>query len=228
MDAQGDFMYNKIISAWILAAVLLLTPISLLARQDWQKAETDEDKHIVVYTRSVEGSDFIATRGVTTVKTSLGAVVNLIADTDSFSEWMHQMKHAKIVEQFSKTERLTYTAQDSPWPVKDRDMVVYSKLSQDPDTKEVVIDMVARPEAFPEQDDYVRIPAMTNRWQLTPKGEGQIAVIYEIHANPGGSLPSPMYNATAADTPLKTLQGLQRMIEQPEYRDARMPGISEP
>lgn len=221
-------MYYKIISGWILAGVLLLTPISLLAGQDWQKAETDEDKHIVVYTRSVEGSDFIATRGVTRVRASLGAVLHLIADTDSFPEWMHQMKHAKILEEFSKTERLTYTAQDIPWPVKDRDMVVYSKLSQDPDTKEVVIDMTARPDAYPEQGDHVRIPEMTNRWQLTPKGEGQVSVVYEIHANPGGSLPARMYNATAAETPLKTLQGLQRMLEQPEYRDARMPGISEP
>ncbi len=221
-------MNNKRIAAWILAVMLLLAPPSLLAGQDWQKAEMDGDKPIAVYTRSVKGSDFIATRGVTTVKASLGALVHLIADTDSFPDWMHQIKHARILEQFSQTERLTYTAQDSPWPVKDRDMVVYSKLSQNPDTKEVVIHMAARPDAYPEQDGHVRIPEMTNRWQLTPKGDGKISVIYEIHANPGGSLSARIYNATAAETPLKTLQGLRRIIEQPKYRDARMPGIKEP
>ncbi len=221
-------MYKLLIHIFILAGLVFATPLPVPAAQDWQAVDSDEGKNILVYTLDTESSDYMATRGVTTVTASLGALVNLIADTDSFPEWMHQIKHAKILEQSSQTERLTYLAQDSPWPVKDRDMVVYSKLLQDPDSKEVVIDMQARPDAFPEQDDHVRIPEMANRWRLSPKGKGQIAIVYEIHANPGGSLPARIYNATAAETPLKTLQGLHRMLEQPEYRDARMPGIEEP
>jgi hypothetical protein len=69
---------------------------------------------------------------------------------------------------------------------------------------------------------------MTGKWQLTPKGSNQVAVIYELHPDPGGYIPTRIANAYIVDTPLHTLQGLHRMIRDPKYRDARLETVMEP
>ncbi|MFO8113695.1 MAG: START domain-containing protein [Desulfosalsimonadaceae bacterium] len=221
-------MRKTMMVLWIAAGMLIFSSMPLLAEGEWEEAASDAEKQIVVYTRSVENSPFKISRGVTTVSASLGAIVSLIADTDSFPEWMHNVKRSMVIEQISKTERITYTAQKLPWPVTDRDTVVYSRLTQDPDTKQVVINVEARPDAYPEQDGHVRIPEMTNRWELTPIGGGRVEVAYEIHVDPGGRIPTRLANSSIVDTPLNTLRGLHRMIDLPKYRDARIDTILEP
>lgn len=221
-------MYGSLMIRWILAGMLVLSPLSALAGGAWEKATEDEDMQIVVYTRNVEGSSFKASRGVTTISASLGAIISLISDVNSFPEWMHNVKRSLLVEQISSSERITYTAQKLPWPVTDRDTVVYSKFSQDPDTKQIVIRLNARPDAYPEQDGHVRVPQMNGMWQLTPKEGNQVEVIYEIHPDPGGRIPTRVANSSIVDTPLNTLRGMHRMIEDPKYRDARMDRVLEP
>jgi len=220
-------MKNLALTATIIFC-LLFVPLPLLADGDWQKDKADEDYNVVVYVRSPSDSPFIEGRAETEVTASLGALVSLIADTDSFPEWIHNVKSAKVLEQISDTERLTYTAQAIPWPVTDRDSVVYSKLAQDPDTKQVTIALEARPDAYPEQSGYVRVPEMRGRWELTPIGDNRVSVAYQILSNPGGRLPTRVANAHAADLPFYSLLGLHKMIEKPEYRDARVDIISEP
>jgi len=149
----------------ITGLLLLLLPRLLPAEEGWRKAAEGADKKIVVYTRSVEGSPLKAFRGVTRVKATLGSLINLVKDVDAFPEWMYNAKSAKVLVQISDTERFVYTTQKSPWPVTDRDMVVYSKLEQDPDTRQVTVNLEARPHEYPEQEGYVRVPAMIGKWQ---------------------------------------------------------------
>ena len=220
-------MKNLALTAAVIFCMLFL-PLPLLADADWQKDKADDDYNVVVYVRSPSDSPFTECRGETEVTASLGALVSLIADTDSFPEWMHNVKSAKILEQISNTERLTYTAQAIPWPVTDRDSVVYSKLAQDPETKQVSIEIEARPDAYPDQNGYVRVPEMRASWELTPIGANRVSVVYQIISDPGGRLPTRVANAHAADLPFYSLLGLHKMIEKPEYRDAHVDIISEP
>ena len=221
-------MHRSMIARWFLAGMLMFWPLPAIAEQGWEKAAEDAEKQVVVYLRSVEGSSFKAGRGVTTVEATLGAIVSVISDAESFPEWMHNVKRAFVVEQISTFERITYTAQKLPWPVTDRDSVVYSKFSQDPDTKQITIDFEARPDAYPEQEGHVRVPNMTGKWQITPKGGNRVEVIYQIHPDPGGRIPTRVANASITDTPLNTLRGMHRMIREPKYRDARLDTVMEP
>jgi hypothetical protein len=226
---EGEvFMHGSAVFRWVLAGMLVFWSPPLLAEQGWEKAAEDADRQIVVYTRSVEGSPFKASRGVTTVEAALGAIVSLVSDADSYSEWMYNIKRSMLLEQVSRLENIIYIAQRFPWPVTDRDMVVYAKLHQDPDSKQIVITMKAVPGAYPEQDGHVRVTRMTGKWQLTPKGGNQVAVIYELHPDPGGYIPTRIANAYIVDTPLHTLRGLHRMIREPKYRDARLDTVMEP
>ena len=51
-------------------------------------------------------------------------------------------------------------------------------------------------------------------WSLTPR-EGEIEVIYEVHSEPGGSVPAWLANSFVVDAPFNTLQGLRQLAEQP-------------
>lgn len=212
----------------ITGLLLLLLPRLLPAEEGWRKAAEGADKKIVVYTRSVEGSPLKAFRGVTRVKATLGSLINLVKDVDAFPEWMYNAKSAKVLVQISDTERFVYTTQKSPWPVTDRDMVVYSKLEQDPDTRQVTINLEARPREYPEQEGYVRVPAMIGKWQFTPIGDGFVEIVFEARVNPGGRIPNMLANAFVIDNPLETLSGLKEMIQKPKYRDAGDNLIIEP
>jgi hypothetical protein len=221
-DKERGFMYGKQRVRFFLILLMVLLPFPLAAGGDWQKADEDADHGIVVYIRSVEGSPIKEYRGETSVEASLSALISLIADAEAFPEWMHNVRSAKVIEDINDTERITYIAQQVRWPAVDRDLVVYSHLSIDPETLQVTIRVDARPEAYPVQEGYVRIMEMKSTWQFTPIGNGRVSVVYETHVNPGGRIPPSVVNANVLDTPINSLRGLQEMIVKPKYRDAKL------
>ncbi len=211
-----------------MAGMLILLPAAPFAGDGWEKTAEDEEKNIVVYTRSVADAPLKAFRGETTLSASLGSLVRICEDADAYPEWMYSVKSAKVLEIINERERITYSRQDTTWPLTDRDLVAYSKIEQDPETKAVTIHMEARPDAYPEQEGHVRVPEGEGKWQFTPKGDGKVAVVYQAHVDPGGCIPAAIASSYAVDTPMETLRGLHEMVEKPEYQDATVDFITEP
>ncbi len=226
---MAGFMYKSMLFLFFLAGCMILFPLmALTADVIWEKTEEDLENDIVVFTRSVEGSSIKAYQGRTTVDETLDALVSLISDTEAFPEWMHNVKRAGTIDFINDTERIVYVAQGTPWPVRDRDLVLYSKLEVDPDTKQVTIYIEARPDAYPEQEGYLRIREMESMWQFTPMEDGMVSVVYETYVDPGGNIPPQVVNLHTLDTPLNSLLGLRRMIKEPRYRDAVMEILHRP
>ena len=107
-----------------------------------------------------------------------------------------------------------------PWPVKDRDSITETRVSQDQESLVVRVDMKARNDVFPSNDDFIRIREMNGYWLFTPKEGNQIEVIYEAHADPGGGLPSWLVNSFLVDAPLNTLRGFRQLIGEEIYQKA--------
>lgn len=208
--------------------IVFFLPLTLFAAGNWEKTEEDPENDILVYTRSVEYSPIKEYKGKTTVSATLDALVCLMADAESFPEWMHNVKSSRTLERISDTERIIYVAQGVPWPMTDRDLVLHSKLRMDPDTRRVTIDVEARPDAYPEQEGYFRIRQMTSMWQFTPKENGKVEVVYTTHVDPGGNIPSQIVNVHTLDTPLNSLLGLREMIQKPAYSEAFMDVLHTP
>ncbi len=213
---------------YFLICIFFFFLLFFLFAGNWEKNEEDPEDNIVIYTREVDDSPLREFWGETIVETSLGALVALCRDADAFPEWMHNVDHAEHLEVLNDIEFVTYTIQSTPWPASDRDMVSYARIDQEPDTKRVTIQVEARPDYYPEQDEYVRIPRMTGMWEFRPIGEGRIKVVYQALVDPGGWIPDGFADAYAVNTPLETLRGLREMIDKPQYRDAQVEGIQEP
>jgi hypothetical protein len=78
---------------------------------------------------------------------------------------------------------------------------------------------------LPENDDYVRIPNMTGFWLFEPTEKGQVLITYQVHANPGGSLPNWLANSVVVDTPYYTMSNMADMLKLEKYQQAEVKNI---
>ncbi|MGH8352275.1 MAG: START domain-containing protein, partial [Pseudomonas sp.] len=50
-------------------------------------------------------------------------------------------------------------------------------------------------------------------WKLVPMGGGEVEVTYQVHSEPGGSVPSWLANSFVVDAPYNTLAALRARAE---------------
>jgi len=65
----------------------------------------------------------------------------------------------------------------------------------------------------PEAKGYVRVAQVEGFWKLVPKGDNQTEVTYQVHTEPGGSVPSWLANKFVVDAPFNTLKALKEHAE---------------
>lgn len=203
----------------ILTAMLFNTTV--FADQDgWELEKEEQDIHLKIYTREIEGSSLKEFKGEMLVETQLTTLAALLLDSQAAPEWIHQCETFEIIEQLDPKKAIIYFINGAPWPVSDRDAVVSSVMSQDPTSHTVRIDIKALVDRVPEDEDYVRIPRMSGHWAFTPKEDGKVLVRYQVHAEPGGSLPAWLANSVVVDTPYHTMTNMVSMLKREKYQKA--------
>ena len=66
----------------------------------------------------------------------------------------------------------------------------------------------------------MRIPALDNRFVVTPLADGWTRVEFRTFVDPGGKVPVWLANLVATKAPLVTLEGLQAQLEKPRFKNA--------
>ncbi len=199
------------------ASALLLATISWADVGPWELQAQNEDKDIKVFTRTVGDSPLKEFKGVTHIKSDTSAFVALLSDSQASTSWMHNVVEFEVVESPSETENVVYTVNKTPWPVTNRDAYIRSIMTADANGV-VISALSAEPEFKAASDDYIRMPKLLGSWKFTPQAEGMVEVVYQIHANPGGSLPDWLVNAIVVETPLNTLENLHDIIQDEKYQ----------
>jgi ribosome-associated toxin RatA of RatAB toxin-antitoxin module len=210
------------VSSLVLVAFLCFS--SNLLAQDWVK-KIDKNE-IAVYVRDVKGSSFKEFKSETIVKASLSTLVTLVDDHDSYPNWMYNCKEGKLLKGVSRTEGYNYTITTAPWPVSDRDAVTHFVLNQDPKSKRITIDLNGQKD-FIKETSYVRVSSIKGKWEFTPLGNGDVKVVYQLHTEPNGSIPSSIANSFVVDMPYATLKNLRNEIKKPKYANAKIKEIIE-
>ncbi|NRA24731.1 MAG: START domain-containing protein [Oleispira sp.] len=209
----------------LLITLLLSTFFTFTAQAEnssWELEKENEDLHLKVFTREIDGSDLKEFRGEMLVKTEMTTLAALLLDGQSAPKWMHQCEKFELVEQIDPLTAVVYFINGAPWPVDDRDAVISSRMSQDPETLVVTIEIDALSDRLPEDENYVRIPRMSGFWSFTPVDNGKILVRYQVHAEPGGSLPSWLANSVVVDTPYYTMANMVEMLKKEKYQQAEI------
>lgn len=191
----------------------------------WEKAS--EKEGIVVYTSSVSSSSLKAYRGEVEVRTTLSAVVALITDVENFSKWMPRTANPKLIKG-TRENYIYYIETPAPWPVQNRDAVSEVTVKQDSKTLKVRIEFQSASGHVPLREGFLRIPHSKGLWELTPRPNGLVHIIYQAHADPGGQVPAWLSNQVVTETPFDALKNLRLEVAKPAYAQARLPFIREP
>ena len=213
---------NLFISSCII--ILSLSCSSIFA-QAWQKKVDKND--VVVYLRDVEGSNFKEFKGETVVKSSLNALVALINDHEAMPDWMYNCSESELLKKLDNNEGYYYSYAKAPWPVSDRDAVTKFSINQNPKTKTVVVTLSGEKDFIPEKSGKVRVESITGKWKFQPIDSETVKVIYQLHTDPSGSIPSSLANSFVVDLPYETLKNLRNEVKKEKYVNANLEGIEE-
>tara|TARA_R110002049_G_scaffold302667_1_gene495971 strand:- start:329 stop:1150 length:822 start_codon:yes stop_codon:yes gene_type:complete len=218
----------------LAGGLYLSTQLTWAAAPDdspWQDEIVDTDNDIIVQSRTLAGK-YTEFRGSTRLRTSLSSLVSLLRDVEHIPAWAYRTLLAMQLESISPREAIVYSVATLDWPFRDRDMVVRTRLHQDPVTLTVTVTGEALPDYLPLNPDYVRVPYMHSSWEFAPLGDGVVEVRFQGHGDIGGSLSDGLgqwfANMIIGEAPHKTLLGLRRAVQQPRYQQAEVTIIREP
>jgi hypothetical protein len=172
----------------------------------WKLAKNKDG--VKVYTRSTEGIAVKEFRAQTSVLCKIKELESLLMEAENYPAWQANISTAKILKQVNNTEQYIYYTSHLPWPVSDRDVVVNSIMSK---SKEgvVTVNITGTPNYIDRKDDFLRIEKIVTKWTLTPKGNGEIGVLQQVTADPGGNIPTWVINMLIVDGPFETFTNLR-------------------
>lgn len=192
----------------IVAGLGLALPGIAMA-EEWRLVK--EQEGIRVYLKDVPGSKYSAYRGEVNIKTDLATLQALQDDAPGSCAWIHECREQKLLKR-EGDEGWTYTRFDTPWPVQPRDAVLHVKVHTEADGS-AVREIEAVPDYLPAEDGFVRVSKTEGFWRMTPDGKGAVAVVYQLHAEPGGQVPGWLANKFVVEAPYNTLYQLRKAAE---------------
>lgn len=206
----------------ILCLIVFMSPNMAGA---WELAKKQDG--VTVYTRSVKGSNFKEYKAVTSIKASLPSLVAVVEDVAAYPLWIHTCKEGKLLKRINEKETYNYTINDAPWPVSDRDAAVHNTISQNTGDRVITINIRGIPDYIPEKTGLQRVRKIDGFWRFTPLGDDMVEVLYQVHTEPGGNLPSWLVNSIVVSQPFHTLVNMKKVITQPKYGNAKYSFIKE-
>ena len=206
-----------------VASSLFLTSFKLSDSSGWVLQKNE--KNILVYTRTFEGSAVKEVRVVNKVKSSLAGMVALLLDTRNYTNWIYECAESRPLEVVSDKEIYNYQVTNFPWPVSDRDLICNFKITQDSNTKIVSFTKTGIPEYIPEKSPYIRIQKFQSSYKLTPLPHDSVKVELEMLVDLGGDIPRWLINANMVMAPYKSTVAMIPQIS--KYQSATYAFIKE-
>ena len=210
MMKHRTFLAACLLGLGLSAFGLLVSPVSVVAQsaRDW--TQIDESEGIRVWKREIPGQQLPGFRGETVMATSVEALVAVLKDYARHPEWMHRCVASAQLKDLGGGHSIDYNRTGAPWPVWDRDIIIDAQWSEAPDGRLVTLSFKnANPKLRPLPKRTVRMPRLVGFYQLWRLGPNRTKVIYQVEADPGGSLPTWLAKSVVRDMPYNTLSALR-------------------
>ncbi len=214
---MGKFTANhgRFLPTWALALLLTLSAGHLAAVEadgKWHHEFTEDG--IAVSMMTDEGRSLPAFRGTAVVDGNMFEVLGMLDDAKKATEWMANCMENKVLKQVNEFDRIIYNRTDAPWPVSDRDVVIFVGVTADLDKREVNIKFKEITNSGPGPiDGVVRMPKLRGYYKLQAVDERHTRVTYQIDADSGGSLPDWLITRATRRLPVDTIAGLRRQLK---------------
>ncbi len=199
-----------IIKSQFFTIIFILLISTSSAAQDWNLVKNAQG--IEVFTRENPNSNFNAFRAKMTIASSVEEVEYILKNLDKYKDVFPDTEELKILKRLGDNKHIQYSHTKAPWPVSDRDGVFEVSFKTAPSDGSLYSSAHALPDYIPEKDGIVRIQKSNSSWTVTPKSEGKIQIIYEVEAEPGGSIPDWLANSAASELPYNTFINLREAL----------------
>ncbi|MNN60957.1 START domain protein [compost metagenome] len=144
------------------------------------------------------------------IKANVAKLRALQEDTVGACAWIHECKSQKLLKR-EGNQSWTYTQYNTPVMVTPRDSVLRVTTIEEADGS-LTRKLEGEPKYMPEEKGFVRVAQVEGFWKFVPKGDST-EVTYQVHTEPGGSVPSWLANNFVVDAPFNTLKGLKEKAE---------------
>ena len=211
---------------WLIAVIIGAALSAQTAQADWTLQKDDEG--IRVHTRPNPNSSLDEFKGTVELRARLSSLVKLIRDADHSQDWMHSSGGTEVVTKISIKEQIVRNITLSPWPVRDRDVILKASSYQDPKTLIITIELHSLSNHAPEREGFVRMPQLDGRWVFKPVAQDMVQVSYQLKIDPGGSIPGWIARSSTTDIPFNTLKQMREIVKKPAYKMAELGDITEP
>lgn len=200
----------KLRSRLLMVTVLLLSTAGVWSSgADWELQIEEAD--ISVYTRPIEDSPYNEVKATAHISAPLARVAELMGDGNGCAEWRAMCESSEVIEVVTEHERYVYLVLDLPWPAKDRDMVMHSTTSIDPETFNATVELKTESSKHPPRD-HIRAES-SGQFVIKALSTEQVEFTYIMHTDLGGDLPAGAVNSRLADGALDDLRRLIDLAE---------------
>lgn len=176
---------------------------------------------ILVYSSIPEGQKIKQIKVKTTAKTTLSAAIAVLKEVENYTSWIYSCNASRLINKKNELEMIYYSETSTPWPLQNRDLVVYNKIAQDKTTKKVQSISTPLPNKIPEKENLVRVTDFYGEWTFTPINENEINIEYYLRIDPAGNIPAWMLNMFIDVGPYQTLEKFKQLVELPQYKNAK-------
>ena len=175
---------------------------------------------ITVSRRERSGRGLSAFRGEGKFKAPALKVLAVILDTREVERWAYGITSARSVRHIDDRNELVYLYSNTPWPVRDRDMVVRRTVSVIKPGQEFAVALRCEPSASAERKGIIRVRSCESSFRVRKVDAATTEIIYEMSLDPQGSLPQWASVFVARTAPVKTLLAIQERASRPDDRYA--------
>jgi len=214
---------KNIISCCVLLGLFVCNPLWSQKDSGWEYK--GEQEGIKIYHQKTPG--LLHIKLSTSVKAPLAGIVSLFSDVDHYSSWGYKISYSKLLNRVSPTELWYYAKYDFPWPLDDRDIILHSKMEQDPITRQIIIKNTPYPTYLPENQGIVRIKNSYTQWNFVPGEGGWVYVEQYLSTDSAADMPDWLIKMTADTGPRETAKAVKKILLLEKYQKARLSYIKE-
>lgn len=206
----------------IVSILIALMPFALYAATPEEKLSLYRN-NIKVWTYKTEQNPAIQYKAETTFDVPMERAVSLILDVERAPKWVPYMGEAKILSRDDKKGEYTlYMVLDFPFPLKDRDVVVKSKLSK-ANNGIIHIKNTALSGIYPEQVGRIRIQQYVGEWTFQKIAVDKVRVTTSGYADPAGSIPLSFVNMFVEQQPYQMLIKMKSELADTANTNIKLP-----
>lgn len=176
---------------------------------------------VKLYQRQVKGSHLKEFLAITIIDARMEVIGEVLRDVKSQPSWLPTCILSSIIEKIDRNKMILYTVMDSPWPTKDRDIVIRNNTKYDLEKGRTVIKFKSiKDKRVPINKDRARITHLEGSYKMEYIARNRTRFILRQIVDPGGSVPYKLAYITIRSQPHKTLVNLKRMVKKRKYINA--------